>query len=267
MTGQSINEILPSQRIAVCDGKDVRPIRSGQSQRCPFDRNHSCTTSKAHDASQRQSSPAARRGIARRFCSMPHFVSLERKGRMARTYLRAGDSAGFVRALDDTHLLLPDRIGNNRFDCYANLFANPRIGMLFLVPGMGETLRINGTARVVDDEALLAPCALNGRTPPDRAVDQGARGLPPLRQSHKSCGTLGPLEAYRPIVLADLQSNARRSSRRPHARGKRKAGRGDEPPGHLTTSPCLDSYRASTSFMRVTTPGATFKVSCTACST
>ena len=76
-----------------------------------------------------------------------------------------GDPAGFALVLDDTHLLLPDRIGNNWFDCYANLFANPRIGMLFLVPGMGETLRINGTARVTDDAVLLAACALNGRAP------------------------------------------------------------------------------------------------------
>jgi uncharacterized protein len=76
-----------------------------------------------------------------------------------------GDPAGFVRVLDDRHLLLPDRIGNNRFDCYGNIFANPRIGMLFLVPGMGETLRINGNARVIDDAEILAPCALNGRAP------------------------------------------------------------------------------------------------------
>ncbi len=76
-----------------------------------------------------------------------------------------GDPAGFVRVLDDRHLLLPDRIGNNRFDSYANLFANPQIGLLFLVPGMAEVLRINGVARVTDDAALLAPLAVRGRAP------------------------------------------------------------------------------------------------------
>jgi PPOX class probable FMN-dependent enzyme len=70
-----------------------------------------------------------------------------------------------VRILDDRHLLLPDRIGNNRFDSYANVFTNPRIGMLFLVPGMAEVLRINGLARVTDDATLLAPLAVRGRAP------------------------------------------------------------------------------------------------------
>ena len=76
-----------------------------------------------------------------------------------------GDPAGFVRVLDERHVLLPDRVGNNRFDSYANLFANPAIGILFLVPGMSETLRINGTARVTDDIPLLAASAVQGRAP------------------------------------------------------------------------------------------------------
>lgn len=76
-----------------------------------------------------------------------------------------GDPAGFVRVLDDRHILLPDRIGNNRFDSIANLFENSGIGVLFLVPGMAEVLRINGHGRVVDDEALLAPSAVQGRIP------------------------------------------------------------------------------------------------------
>ena len=76
-----------------------------------------------------------------------------------------GDPAGFVRVLDDRHLLLPDRIGNNRFDSYANVFANPQVGLLFLVPGMAEVLRINGFARVTDDAALLAASAVQGRAP------------------------------------------------------------------------------------------------------
>jgi PPOX class probable FMN-dependent enzyme len=76
-----------------------------------------------------------------------------------------GDPPGFARVMDDRHILLPDRIGNNRFDSYANLFHNPQIGMLFLVPGVAEILRINGTARVTDDAGLLAASAVQGRAP------------------------------------------------------------------------------------------------------
>ncbi|EDP62327.1 hypothetical protein BAL199_19938 [alpha proteobacterium BAL199] len=76
-----------------------------------------------------------------------------------------GDPPGFVAVLDDTHLLLPDRVGNNRLDNFANLLANPAIGMLFLVPGMGETLRINGTAQITDDARLLEPLTMQRRAP------------------------------------------------------------------------------------------------------
>ncbi|MBV8167283.1 MAG: pyridoxamine 5'-phosphate oxidase family protein, partial [Alphaproteobacteria bacterium] len=76
-----------------------------------------------------------------------------------------GDPPGFVRVLDDLTLLLPDRIGNNRLDTMSNLLVNARIGLIFLVPGMNETLRINGTARITDDPRLLAPSAVNNRAP------------------------------------------------------------------------------------------------------
>ncbi len=76
-----------------------------------------------------------------------------------------GDPPGFVRVLDSHTLLLPDRVGNNRLDAMANLLVNPRVGLLFLVPGMNETLRINGTARITNDARLLAPCAIDNRPP------------------------------------------------------------------------------------------------------
>ncbi|BAT61897.1 pyridoxamine 5'-phosphate oxidase [Variibacter gotjawalensis] len=76
-----------------------------------------------------------------------------------------GDPAGFVRVLDDRHILLPDRIGNNRFDSYDNIFENGMVGLLFVVPGMAETLRINGKARVTNDAALLEGSAVQGRAP------------------------------------------------------------------------------------------------------
>ena len=76
-----------------------------------------------------------------------------------------GDPPGFVQIVDDQHLLLPDRVGNNRLDTMTNLFRNPAIGMIFLIPGMNETLRINGTAKVTDDARLLEASSIQGRVP------------------------------------------------------------------------------------------------------
>ena len=76
-----------------------------------------------------------------------------------------GDPPGFVRVLDGRHLLLPDRVGNNRLDTMTNLFQNPAIGIIFLVPGMNETLRVNGTAVITDDARLLEDSAMQGRAP------------------------------------------------------------------------------------------------------
>ena len=76
-----------------------------------------------------------------------------------------GDPPGFVRVLDDTHVLLPDRVGNNRLDTMTNLLQNPTIGMIFMVPGMNETLRINGTGSITDDKRLLEPCTVQRRAP------------------------------------------------------------------------------------------------------
>lgn len=76
-----------------------------------------------------------------------------------------GDPPGFVKVIDNRHILLPDRVGNNRMDGMVNLLGNPAIGLLFFVPGMGETLRINGVGRITDDVRLLEPCAVQGRAP------------------------------------------------------------------------------------------------------
>jgi PPOX class probable FMN-dependent enzyme len=67
--------------------------------------------------------------------------------------------------LNDRQLLLPDRVGNNRLDNFANLLSNPMIGLLVLVPGMDETLRINGTAQITDDRRLLAASEMRGKVP------------------------------------------------------------------------------------------------------
>jgi hypothetical protein len=76
-----------------------------------------------------------------------------------------GDPPGFVTVLDDRTLLIPERLGNKRGDTLNNMLANPSVGMIFMIPGVDETLRINGRASIADDPALLAPMTLNGKTP------------------------------------------------------------------------------------------------------
>ena len=76
-----------------------------------------------------------------------------------------GDPAGFVRVLDDRTLLLPERPGNKLADTLTNLLVDPRIALLFLIPGIGDSFRINGRATVVDDPELLAPCEVEGKVP------------------------------------------------------------------------------------------------------
>ena len=76
-----------------------------------------------------------------------------------------GDAPGFVQVLDDTTLLIPDRLGNNRVDTIGNLLARPGVGLIFFVPGLNETLRVNGHARVTTDPMLLEPLAVNGKVP------------------------------------------------------------------------------------------------------
>lgn len=76
-----------------------------------------------------------------------------------------GDPAGFVNVLDPSTLAIPDRPGNRRVDTFHNILKDPRVGLLFLIPGRGETLRIRGEARIVRDGKLLASMAVNGREP------------------------------------------------------------------------------------------------------
>lgn len=76
-----------------------------------------------------------------------------------------GDPAGFVRILDDRTLLLPERPGNRIADTLRNLLANPHIGLLFLVPGVTDTFRVNGRATLTTDPQLLSPCAVEGKVP------------------------------------------------------------------------------------------------------
>jgi PPOX class probable FMN-dependent enzyme len=76
-----------------------------------------------------------------------------------------GDPAGFVRILDERTLLMPDRPGNRIADTLTNLLADDRIGLLFLIPGVGDTFRVNGRASIVDDPELLAASSVEGKAP------------------------------------------------------------------------------------------------------
>lgn len=76
-----------------------------------------------------------------------------------------GDPAGFVRILDDRTLAIPDRRGNNRLDSFHNILRDPRVAVLFLIPGVGETLRVNGRAEITTDPELLASFEMQGKPP------------------------------------------------------------------------------------------------------
>ena len=86
-----------------------------------------------------------------------------------------GDGAGFVRVSDERTLLLPDRRGNNRIDSLRNIVANGHAGLIFLVPGKGEALRVAGTATISVDEGLRESFAVEGKPPTTVIVVRAAR--------------------------------------------------------------------------------------------
>ncbi len=76
-----------------------------------------------------------------------------------------GDAPGFVAVLDDHTLVIPDRLGNKRVDSFGNIVRSPGVGLIFLVPGINETLRVNGTATITRSAAILAPLEAQGKVP------------------------------------------------------------------------------------------------------
>ena len=76
-----------------------------------------------------------------------------------------GDPAGFVKILDERTLAIPDRPGNNRLDTLVNILANPSVGLLFIIPGFDDTMRVSGQASLVTDPELLKTMSVNDRTP------------------------------------------------------------------------------------------------------
>lgn len=76
-----------------------------------------------------------------------------------------GDPAGFVTVEDKNHLLLPDRLGNNRIDGLMNILQNPQVSLLFMIPTVTETLRVNGVAEILDDPAICEPFVIRRQVP------------------------------------------------------------------------------------------------------
>ena len=104
-------------------------------------------------------------GSYRRFIEASPFVVIGTAGPEGLDCTPRGDPAGFARVEDKQTVMLPDRRGNNRLDSLRNLVRDPRISLLFLIPGIGRTLRINGRAVIRVDAELCATFAMEGKVP------------------------------------------------------------------------------------------------------
>jgi PPOX class probable FMN-dependent enzyme len=99
------------------------------------------------------------------FVKASPFVVLASSGEGGLDCSPKGDAPGFVRIIDERMLAVPDRPGNNRIDNLLNIIADSRVSLLFIVPGIGETLRVNGRAEISNDPELLQSFAVNGKPP------------------------------------------------------------------------------------------------------
>ncbi len=131
-----------------------------------------------------------------------------------------GDPAGLVRVLDERTLLLPDRRGNNRLDSLRNLLHDNEIALIFLIPGVGETVRVRGTAIISTDPQLIGQCVINGVKPTtvtvisvqrvyfqcQRAVVRAKLWDPDARVPRSTLPTAGDLQAE--IGLMDVEQAA-----------------------------------------------------------
>jgi len=106
----------------------------------------------------------------RAFIEASPFLSLATSGPEGLDCSPRGDAAGFVRVQDERTLMLPDRRGNNRIDSLRNIVRDPRVALLFLIPGSGNTLRVNGTAKLSVDPDLLASFKIEGKAPRSVAI-------------------------------------------------------------------------------------------------
>ena len=167
----------------------------------------------------------------RRFIELSPFVVIASSGADGRADCSPrGDAAGFVAVLDDRTVLLPDRRGNNRADSLSNVVENPYVGLLFMIPGADETLRLNGRAALTTDPILLDPLAVNGRAPRSGLVVEVEEVLSPVHQGPRTRQAMGGRVARGPqgrppVVRAD----ARRSRRPARRRGGRPRASRENP--------------------------------------
>ena len=101
----------------------------------------------------------------RAFIEAAPFFALATSGPEGLDCSPRGDPAGFVRVADEKTLLIPDRRGNNRIDTLRNIIHDPRVALLFLIPGCGETIRVNGRATISTDPALTQSFVIDGKAP------------------------------------------------------------------------------------------------------
>jgi uncharacterized protein len=154
----------PSRDQGIIDGeKDLRAIYAA-----PTDR------------ARRKCLPALDRHC-RNFIALSPFLCLGTATSDGADVSPRGDAPGFVQVLDDGRLLIPDRPGNNRLDSLGNLVANPKVGLLFMIPGVDETLRVNGIAAITSDKRLLARCAVAGKVPKSGILVE-------VREAYLHCG-------------------------------------------------------------------------------
>ncbi len=97
------------------------------------------------------------------FIEQSPFLVLATRGRNGIDCSPRGDPAGFVRVVNQNQIYLPDRRGNNRLDSLRNIINNPGVGILFLIPGVGETIRLRGEAEIIIDQELCESFSINGK--------------------------------------------------------------------------------------------------------
>jgi PPOX class probable FMN-dependent enzyme len=103
-----------------------------------------------------------------------------------------GDAPGFVHVLDERHLAIPDRLGNNRLDGMRNIVENGHVGLIFFIPGREDTLRVNGRATIARDEALLERLAVAGKRPVTALVVEGEQCFLHCARAFKRAGLWQP---------------------------------------------------------------------------
>ena len=165
------------------------------------------------------------------FIEASPFVALATGGVEGLDCSPRGDLPGFVRIADERTLLMPDRHGNNRVDSLRNIVRDGRVGLLFLVPGSGTTLRVNGRAELSVDERIAR--FLRGRRQGAALGDRHQRGggLLPVRPRHSPVGAVEPGAACRPEDAADAGRDPCLRQRQPDRRRDlrpRMAGAGQE---------------------------------------